>query len=114
LRAQAWSARADFGSCARAACCAGDLATSNRRGGGVGDWWGAAFGIRGKAELQRGRWRESSRHQGMRHQGIEASSMEASGCEDATQRGIAARGAGLWKDGAAGVSAGAGVITLIA
>jgi hypothetical protein len=53
LRAQAWSALADFEKCARAECSRGEVAASDQRGGGVGDWWGAAFGIRDSAFVER-------------------------------------------------------------
>ncbi len=58
MRAQAWSARADFEKCARAECRAGELAGSDQRGGGVGDWWGAAFVIRDSAFVGRQRCSE--------------------------------------------------------
>ncbi len=59
MRAQVWSARADFEKCARAVCSREELAASNERGGGVGDWWGAAFGIRDSAFVKRQRCSEA-------------------------------------------------------
>jgi hypothetical protein len=75
LRAQTWSARADFEMCARAVCCAGESVTSNQRGGGVGDWWVAAFGIRDSAFVEKQR---SSEVGGENRVGIKALGIKAS------------------------------------
>ena len=75
MRAQAWSARADFEKCARAECSREELAALNRRGGGGGDWW-----ARHSALVIRHSWKgsvaarlvvrieEASRHLASRHE----------------------------------------------